>query len=61
MRRQQFDQVCDAIRKGEHHSMEHQVTHRHGEVIGCQGDNFEVLTEDEKYQRWDRRNCSEDS
>lgn len=60
MEKKRFDKICQGIGQGEHPHMEHLVTHQHGEAIGCSGDSFEVLTDQEKYQHWDRRNCDEE-
>lgn len=63
MKKQEFRTICNAVEQGRDMTVEHQVTHRHGKVIACEGSGFEVATADgdhENRQHWERSNCAKE-
>ena len=61
MRREEFENVCQAVSTGEDKFVKHIVTHRVGKILSCQeGDReFEVDVSGE-HKTWAMENCKEE-
>jgi hypothetical protein len=58
MHRKQFEKVCRLAEHGEHHMVEHLITHETGRVLHCIGTYLEVNHEGVK-EKWARPNCQD--
>ncbi len=61
MKKQEYENICQAINAGQEHEVEHQITHQTAKVVACHGINFEVDLDGEQHQNWARQNCETSS
>lgn len=59
MKKNNFEQICDAVQHGEDKTVEHTITHKKAKVLACRGTNFEVEITEEEHQNWAMQNCEE--
>lgn len=59
MRREEYENICQAVNAGEERYLHHNITHQVAKVSSCRpGDFFDVQSEGDEHKSWAMSNVS---